>query len=135
MSITVFLLAVLSACDPVITYEKAIVNATGSELLLTTSTGAPAGTDQPANLLSDSTTIGPSVRQLITEGMDIGGTVETFENCPGFPAAGDTLFVQSINTPGQILVLTQRDFDGVHRETSKNVCDCTLEITPEMFDN
>ena len=132
------LLIFLSSCDPVVDYEKAILNATGNELLLVRNNPLvfdfqDATLDQ---LLLDSAVVAAGSRQMLTEGFDIGGTVEAYIDCPGYMEEGDTIFVftSTRNTWTQASYITQSDFKGRHRKLSKSRCECLLELTDDMLE-
>ncbi|WP_425391312.1 hypothetical protein [Ekhidna sp.] len=136
--ISIFLLTILNACDPVVDYEKAIVNSSNSEILLVRNNPIPFD-DQDVSysesILLDSVLLPANARQLLTEGFDIGGSVEAYADCPGLQE-GDSIFVWVETGVNQrlALTLTQTDFAGKHRELSKNRCECVFEVTDEMLD-
>jgi len=136
--ISVTFLTVLNACDPVVDYEKAIVNASSSELLLVRNNPI-AFDDQDVSysqsILLDSAVLASNARQLLTEGFDIGGSVESYVDCPGLEEE-DSIFVwtETGSSHHLALTITQNDFADKHRKLSKNSCECLFEITDEMLD-
>ena len=128
----------LSSCDPVVDYEKAIVNASSSELLLVRNSRIPFD-DQDVtyseSILLDSVLLQRSGRQLLTESFDIGGSIDAYVDCPGLQE-GDSIFawVGSQDSRRLALTITQTDFAGKHRELSKNSCECVFEITDDLLD-
>lgn len=136
--ISISLLTVLNSCDPVVDYEKAIVNSSNSEILLVRNNPIPFD-DQDVSysesILLDSVLLQTNARQLLTEGFDIGGSVEAYVDCPGLQE-NDSIFVWVGTGVNQrlALTLTQTDFVGKHREISKNRCECVFEITDELLD-
>lgn len=136
--ISISLLFILNSCDPVVDYEKAIVNSSSSEILLVRNNPIPFN-DQDVSysesILLDSVLLPANSRQLLTKGFDIGGSVEAYADCPGLQA-DDSVFVWIGTGVNQrlALTLTQTDFAGKHRELSKNRCECVFEITDEMLD-
>lgn len=76
--ISISLLTILNSCDPVVDYEKAIVNSSNSEILLVRNNPFPFD-DQDVSysesILLDSALLQTNARQLLTKGFDIGGSV------------------------------------------------------------
>lgn len=124
----------LSSCDPVADYDKSIRNSTDNQLRLLRSDAGESTDFKPQ--LADSTLVAPNSRQVLFEGFDIGGTIDQFADCPGFPEEGDTLFIQVVGqeSEGFQYELTQSDFEGKYRELSKGSCECVFEITQELLD-
>ncbi|GEM_PF-5454649 len=135
---TVSFLSILSACDPIVDYEKAIFNSTDSELLLVRNNPIPFD-DQDVSysqsILLDSAIIPVNGRQLLNGGFDIGGSVEAFTDCPGLEE-GDSIFVWVRDGASQRLALTitKDNFVGTHREISNDQCECVFEITDSLLD-
>lgn len=132
------ILFLLSACDPVVDYEKSIANSTDSELLLVRNNPLTFDFEDATleRLLLDSAVIAPNARQLLNEGFDVGGDIRAYEDCPGYLEEGDTIFVitEPSTTSQIVLRITQSDFKDKYRKRSKNSCECVLEITQDMLD-
>ena len=130
--------AFLSSCDPVVDYEKAIVNASNSELLLVRNNPIPFD-DQDVSysesILLDSVLLQRGSRELLIESFDIGGSIDAYVDCPGLEE-GDSIFVWvgTEDSRRLALTITQTDFAGKHRELSKNRCECVFEITGDLLD-
>ena len=132
------LITILNSCDPVVDYEKAIVNSSNREILLVRNNPIPFD-DQDVtyseSILLDSALLQNNAKQLLTEGFDIGGSIEAYVNCPGLQES-DSIFVW-IGTGVDrrlALTLTQTDFADKHHKISKNSCECVFEITDDMLD-
>ena len=134
----ILLITILTSCDPVVDYEKAIVNSPTNVILLVRNN--PIDFDDQdvsysESILLDRVLLPVNARQLLNKGFDIGGSVEAYVDCPGLQKE-DSIFVWVGTGASQrlALTLTQTDFADKLREISKNRCDCVIEITDEMLD-
>ena len=133
MTVLIAAVPLLNACDPVVDYEKAILNSSSDELLLVLNNPLIFDFEDASldKLLLDSAWVKTNARQLLTEGFDVGGSVEAYRDCPGYLEEEDTIFVfkRSGADLELTLTITQRDFDNTYRKISKSRCECVLEIT------
>jgi len=121
------------SCDPVASYEKRIRNSSGQQLVLL------RDDTESFNLLADSTVLDTKSSTLIADGFDIGGSVDAFSDCPGFPFAGDTIRIGVVSNNEvitKLLVTDQNNWKFKIIDKSRSgggTCKCTLEITEDMI--
>ena len=133
----VILMIAMTACDPTVVYEKAIINSTSGEILLVRNNPLELDSSLYPNLLLDSAFLLSGDRQLLSDGFDIGGSTDDFTDCPGFLEGSDTIYVYRTGSNNQqsVIRLTQLNFAGKHEKLSNSSCECVFEINDEMFDD
>lgn len=125
---------VLSSCDPVVSYDKIIRNSSDQDLILLINQ-----VSEETPLIDDRTLLESKEDIRIAEGFDIGGSVEAFEDCPGYPLEGDEIIIgvlkdDQVDELVRITSKTEWRYKVTSRDRSgAGLCKCIFEITDEML--